>query len=184
MDESAWIAISAIASGAVAVATGFLALYTHDLAKETRESLALSKSAIQDERVARRAEDLRHMDGFMPHIALEPRSEILELAGRGLKTRFLALYATNIGAGFACNVQVSQGNVPNVPRIFVYDPPTALGAGDRVILAAKEWSDNVAFMGYKMSYEDAFGREFESRIADNIVVGSRYSWTRPSSGSS
>ena len=179
MTEATWVAISALASAAVAVATAFLAKYTYDLAKETRKTINVSSEALNDERLARKVEESRHMDYFMPHIALLAREEILELSGRGIQQRFLALYAKNIGSGFARNISVAHANLPNAPQFFVFNAPIALGAGEEVRLAARQAGNPITFMGYSMSYEDAFGRRFESRIRDNVNEAARYEWTSP-----
>ena len=178
MTTETWVALSAIASGLVAIATFALAWYTHDLAKETRQSLAISQQALDDERTARQAEDVRHMDGFLPHIALIPRDEVKDLAEPGLQTRYLSLYARNIGVGFAHNIRVSQSNAGNAAQFIVRNPPIALAVGEEVLLAARAYGNNLTFMGFTLTYDDAFGRSFESRIANDIAVHSRYSWNR------
>lgn len=177
--EGFWIAVSAVASGCVAVATAFLARYTFNLAAETRDSLRVSQQALQDEREARTAEERRHMDSLTPHVAFEIRDERLELAGSGRSQRFVSLYVRNIGPGFAQNIRAGHLNPPNGAQFFIYPIPIALGSGERVLLAAKDWSNRVTFMGYKFEYEDAYGRQFKSTIADNVTIGSRYTWERP-----
>ena len=146
--ERCWVALSALASACAAIATYFLARYTRDLAVETRDSLRVSRQALEDERKNRDAEDLRHMDGLMPHIAVEIRDEILELASPGEKQRFISLYAKNIGPGFAKNLDYSHLNTPKGTQFFIFPVARALGSGDRVLIAAKDYSNAVTFMGY------------------------------------
>lgn len=179
MNEQFWIAISAIASAAVAVATAFLARYTFDLAVETRNSLATSRQALEAERAARNAEDRRHMDSLMPHLALEVREEILELAGPGQRQWFVSLYAKNIGPGFAQNIRSGHFNAPNGAQFFILPLPIALAAGERVLIAAKDLNNPITFMGYTFDYEDAFGRQFKTMIANDVTIGSRYTWEKP-----
>ena len=154
VNEGFWIVISAIASAAVAIATGFLAFFTYDLAKETRQSLVLSRQGLDDERAARRSEEQRHMDGFMPHVALIAKEELLELAGQGIRQRFPALYLKNIGVGFAHNIRTGHLNAAKPNEFYTYPPPIALGVGEEVLLAAKDTSNGITFMGYTVTYED------------------------------
>jgi hypothetical protein len=177
--EQFWIALSALASAAVAIATWFLARYTHVLAVETRDSLRISRQALEGEQAARNAEERRHMDSLMPHVALEVRDEILELAGAGRRQRFVSLYAKNIGPGFAQNIRSGHLNASDGSQFFTFPLPIALASGERVLIAAKDWNKPTTFMGYSFDYEDAFGRRFKTTIADNVTIGSRYLWEKP-----
>jgi hypothetical protein len=170
MTEAAWVAISAVASALVAIATGFLARYTYDLAKETRAGLEL-------EREARKSEERRHMDGFMPRIALTVKNETLELFGQGIKQRFVALYAQNIGPGFAQNIRIEHQNIAQEKRLWLGQMPIALEPGAELLLGANDVASALTFQSYKITYEDAFGRKFQSKIGD-IVPGARYEWLR------
>jgi hypothetical protein len=180
MTETSWVAISAGTSVLVAIGTAILAWFTYGLAKETRRSLELAKNALDEERQEHQAEERRHMDTFMPHIALMVKYEKLELQGPGLAQLFVSLYMRNIGPGLAHNISVSHSNISNGTQFFVYDAPTALGAKDDFLLAAKDAANQLTFMGYTVTYQDVFSRKFESQIPNDIKIYSRYTSQRVS----
>ena len=152
-----------------------LAEETHILALETKRLAAETLQSVKAVREATEAEDRRHKDEFMPHIALEARDEILELAGKGILQRFTAVYAKNIGVGFAQQIAICQNNMSSTScKFFVYPPPPALGVGDKMLLIAKEAGPNTTFLGVTLTYQDAFGNKFESMIPDGISPGTPY----------
>jgi len=118
------------------------------------------------------------MDGFMPHIALQVRSEVLELAGPGIKQRFTSLYVKNIGVGFAQQVGVRNDNLPRGNLFDKGVAPAALGVGEEVRLIAKDAADHETIMAVIVTYADAFGRQFETSMPNDITLASKYTWRR------
>jgi len=125
------------------------------------------------------AEDLRQKNAFIPHIVLEVREEQSERQSTGglltVTTRSIRLYARNIGAGFAQNI-VAESHSTRSPALIEEVTPLALGVGEEVLLASKSVSGEGTLADYCLTYEDAFGRKFESRIEGVITRDSRYLW--------
>jgi hypothetical protein len=185
--DSGWAIAATIASIAVAVGTGILAAVTYILARETRDSLKVSRDALQSEQDARATEERRHMNGFMPHIAIEIRvgsvvvGRVLDSASRRFveqASSAMQIYARNIGAGFAQNVAFSNTNIPNDGIRMPLVRPTAMATGDDRLLLSRLNTSNETIMGWTITYEDAFGRKFESSIANDVGIGSQYKWKR------
>lgn len=174
VDDSPWAIGAAIASAAVAVATSVLAAYTASLAKQTIEGVKAAREAIA-------AEERRHMDGFMPHLRLDVRDvsekQTLE-GGLPIESRTIRLYVRNIGAGFAQNIRVGE-NLSVSPKVLKPRPPTALGVGEEALLAVKAWdAPKPSDAAFALTYQDAFGRDFESRSDNAFDVGAAYTWRR------
>jgi hypothetical protein len=169
--DSWWAICGAVASIAAALASIAVAVATYQLAKRTVESVALARQALD-------AEQNRHMDGFTPHLALrllhvgKDVSQQMVSPGR---THELKLYVRNIGAGFAQNIVVEDHNV-NSDELRKEIPPTALAVGEEALLISKPFGASVDLLGYRLTYCDAFGRKFESRIDGVVRIGARYVW--------
>jgi hypothetical protein len=164
--DSGWQIFAALASVAVAAATTALAYNTYLLAKESR--------------LGRAAEELRHMNSFLPHLALQARETLEEDGSAGdvlvLQSRRLALYVRNIGAGFAKNIIVTDDSDAAAPGLVKHDAPVALGVGEEALLAVHDVDTPAELRGYRVVYEDAFGRTFETVAPGTIVLGTRYTW--------
>jgi hypothetical protein len=170
--DSRWGIFAACMSAAVAISTAVLAWFTYRLAKQTLESVRITRSAMV-------AEEDRHRDGFLPHLALElvEEEECVESAEiMTFRIRLIRLYARNIGSGFAQDVHIesSSSTVPVEPTM----PPPAVGVGDRIRLLSFSAEGIEMPADFSLVYRDAFGRPFASRIRGPLSVGSRYTWRR------
>jgi hypothetical protein len=153
-----------IASLAAALGTALVAGFTGWLAYETRQSIKLTQTAID-------AEDRRHMDSFMPHLRLDVRESKGQVS-------YVSLHVRNIGPGFAQNITVvlDHGDFPLVRSVSLETQPTALGAGEEQRLALKDSIVQEKIPGFTLTYADAFGRKFQSRIGRGVESGSPYDW--------
>jgi hypothetical protein len=181
--DSGWVIFSALASTAVAAFTGWLAYQTRGLAKETKrvadETARLSGETLESIRVAREAiaaEDRRHADGFLPHIAIRVKSGLFEY-DQGIRRRWVVVTAKNIGSGLAWRIEARHGNA-TTGEVVVSDPPTALAVGEEVELVRRFQEAHVDLLQYELTYEDTFGNRFQSSMGVGIRVGSRYDWRR------
>jgi hypothetical protein len=188
IEDSKWVIFAALASAAAAIATAIMAVYTRTLATATRrlaeETRRLAEETLEGIKVTRQAidaEDRRHMDSFMPHLRLEvrdvPEQGEKYVAPGALITfrpRTIELWVSNIGAGFAQKIRVDEGP----ERIEQERPPTGLGVDQQAQIFSRAFDPRAEIEGYHLTYEDAFGRSFESVIDGPITIGSRYRWRR------
>ncbi len=116
------------------------------------------------------------MDGFVPHIAIIIRvSQGVICEGTTFGAQTMQVYARNIGAGFAQKLSIETKNTRSQEIMLPMAVPTALGVRDEAILLIRR-HPNATVMGLTITYEDAFGRKFESSIADDVRIGSQYKW--------
>jgi hypothetical protein len=171
-----------LASVVAAVGTFAMALFTYDLAKKTGDSIKVAREAIA-------AEDVRQMNAAIPYLLLEVRDIPERPANeddpgavpvpippkRFVVPRTIQLWVRNIGTGFAQNIVMDLGPVCTKS----ISPPTALGVGQEAPLISQK--PDVAIPGVTLTYDDAFGRRFESRteIDKPVTVWSRCEWTPP-----
>jgi hypothetical protein len=176
--DSIWTVIVGVGTLALAGATFVLALYTRALAKETKESLAVNRSALASEEATRRQENVRHQDSFMPHLALiaSNRAVDMELAGGGLSRQIHArqLHVRNIGVGpalAATGRQKSTGSDCHFENI-----PTAFAIRESFLAVRGGTASQIIEL--ELEYEDVFGRRFRSAFCGDFSLDIPYTWER------
>jgi hypothetical protein len=161
-------AIFSIAAGSLFSA--LVAFATLTLAWQTRKSTAQAREQMD-------AEQDRHMDSLLPHIALQVNFEI-EREKDGTKRTIHEVAARNVGPGFARDIQISEPDIPNVGN-YIVDPRTALASGDEFVIARQEFDpDGPHLHDISVEYKDAFGRRFRSSLSGLIAPGQHYRWER------
>lgn len=157
-----WAMINAMFTLCLVIATSLLARYTWRLVKETHQEIS--------------AQEKRHMDSLLPHIALLVR--YIQRGKKGSADFYIAhqLIAKNIGPGFAQNIIIATPSIDVVGNYRV-NCPTALSSGDRFIIAEQPFHPQGPHLeNISVKYFDAYGREFESFIEGKVYAGIAYSW--------
>lgn len=177
--ESPWTIAVALATGVLAIATFAMAVYTKRLADQTRASLITANAALDAEMQARKDEERRHQDMFMPHLTLVPTDVGAEhmTVGGGVTKQVMGreIYIQNIGLGPALNVSVTY--VPLVARSLYYTKlPIAFSAGQRE-MAVRGPAEDVD-IEICVEYEDVFRRAYCSKLSGKFNPNTPYEWDR------
>ena len=94
LSDSYWTVAAAVASLLVAIGTGSLAFYTWKLAIETKASLAISKAALDAERVARTDEERRHQQRYAPLLWMAVEKRVILAARRNSDDLFSVVHSS------------------------------------------------------------------------------------------
>lgn len=177
--DSDWT--KAVAAGTVflALATFALAWYTRNLASETRASLVTANNALEAEKQARRDEERRHHDTFMPHLSIMLADQAVEhdLIGGGTTKQVMGreMYIENIGLGPA--LEVSAEHYPLASRDLYYATlPIAFAVNQKVRVV--RGSPHSTEIGLTVEYRDVFRRRYRSVLRGDFNENVPYTWDR------